>query len=517
MNPNFDRMTPAEVELYERIQSFSPDRPGDRFPFSKRLAKENGWSPEYTERAIGEYKKFTFLAMVAGHIVSPSEQVDRVWHLHLTYTRSYWEEFCRDVLQQPLHHEPTRGGESERVKFHDLYDRTLESYERFFGEVPPPDIWPPAKIRFGKDLHFVWINTRENWILPKIDWLSFGKVKRKKIKFIFVLLLISMMIISGHSSAGTLHLIDFTGQPFSPPQLPPRTTAETLDPIDFTGPRFLFFYSLISLFGLGIAYWSRRSLCSTNNGNPPPENLTPYEIAYLAGGKSRVRTTAIASLLQQGFAEIVDDPSSNPPKAIGIKKEVDLNSITDPIEKEVAQKISRGDEINALLFYARLNLEYKLKERLQQLGLLLTEQRAAKAHIYPAMILIFLLGLGVLKILVGLSRGSPVLFLIFLCFGLLYLSGQLFQKPSVSVSGERFLAEFRNRQYSSLKTANKDDPELLLSIAMFGTGVLVWKDCWPELYRVLYPSVSRPNSNDGGGGCGGGGCGCGGCGGCGCG
>ena len=51
---------------------------------------------------------------VEHRLVQPSsEQVDAAWHLHLTYTRSYWDRFCKETLGQPLHHDPTRGGPAE--------------------------------------------------------------------------------------------------------------------------------------------------------------------------------------------------------------------------------------------------------------------------------------------------------------------------------------------------------------------------------------------------------------------
>src|SRR3712207_2625356 len=101
-------------ELYQRIQAFPLDTADAHLPFSQRLARDNGWTIEYTQRVIDEYKKFIFLAVVAEHPVTPSDQVDQVWHLHLLYTRSYWEEFCPKVLQMPLHHGPTQGGSRER-------------------------------------------------------------------------------------------------------------------------------------------------------------------------------------------------------------------------------------------------------------------------------------------------------------------------------------------------------------------------------------------------------------------
>jgi hypothetical protein len=43
--------------------------------------RANGWSRPFALRAIEEYRKFVFLALVADHQVTPSDQVDQVWHL----------------------------------------------------------------------------------------------------------------------------------------------------------------------------------------------------------------------------------------------------------------------------------------------------------------------------------------------------------------------------------------------------------------------------------------------------
>jgi hypothetical protein len=107
------------------------------------------------------------LAMVAGHPVTPSDPVDQVWHLHLTYSRSYWEDFCPNALGKALHHEPTRGGWTEQQRFTEWYQQTLESYERLLGHLPPSDIWPASAIRFGGEEHFVRINKACYWLIPK--------------------------------------------------------------------------------------------------------------------------------------------------------------------------------------------------------------------------------------------------------------------------------------------------------------------------------------------------------------
>ena len=115
-------------------------------PFSARLARENGWSRAFVAKAIEEYRKFCFLAVHADHPVTPLDEVDQVWHLHLTYSRHYSDALCRDTLEQPLHHGPTEGGVAEDRKFHDWYENTLASYRRYFGE-PPNDVWPAAHER----------------------------------------------------------------------------------------------------------------------------------------------------------------------------------------------------------------------------------------------------------------------------------------------------------------------------------------------------------------------------------
>src|SRR5690242_10295867 len=72
-----------EDPLWIRIAGFLLDDPEAKMPFSCRLARDNGWSHDYACRVIAEYKRFCYLALVAGHPVTPSEEVDQAWHLHL--------------------------------------------------------------------------------------------------------------------------------------------------------------------------------------------------------------------------------------------------------------------------------------------------------------------------------------------------------------------------------------------------------------------------------------------------
>lgn len=141
-------------ELHDRIMAFDIDGGPSDFTFAMKLAKQQKWTREYTERVIQEYRRFLYLGAVEGH-VSPSPPVDEAWHLHLTYTVSYWERLCGEVLGKPFHHNPSRG-RKESAKYSQLSETTLEMYERVFGEIAPADIWKssPSKPEF--------------WMIPKV-------------------------------------------------------------------------------------------------------------------------------------------------------------------------------------------------------------------------------------------------------------------------------------------------------------------------------------------------------------
>jgi hypothetical protein len=153
-------MNILELTTWNRLLALDFDAADAALPFSKRLAQENGWSAALAGRAIEEYRKFCFLAVHTGHPVTPSDGIDQVWHLHLLYSRHYWENLCRDALEKPLHHGPTQGGAAEDHKFGEWYEATLASYRRYFGE-PPADLWPAAEERFDPRHRFVRIDRRD--------------------------------------------------------------------------------------------------------------------------------------------------------------------------------------------------------------------------------------------------------------------------------------------------------------------------------------------------------------------
>ncbi len=153
--------------LYASITTFNIGEPSDALTFTERLARENAWSISYTRRCLLEYKRFLYLAASTKQPQTPSDQIDQAWHLHLTYTRSYWQSLCEQILRMPLHHEPTKGGDLESKRFITQYQNTLECYRQEFDQHPPPDIWPNVEHRFGTNNQFVRLNLDHHWTIRK--------------------------------------------------------------------------------------------------------------------------------------------------------------------------------------------------------------------------------------------------------------------------------------------------------------------------------------------------------------
>ena len=164
-------MGALSTDLWQRLAAYEIGPEDASLTFARRLSRENRWTDSFTKRVIREYKRFCYLAKTARHEVTPSDAVDQVWHLHLTYSRDYWETFCPQVLGAELHHGPTAGGGRERTRYYDQYAATLKSYEEAFGEPPPGDIRPDAHRRFVIDPRAVRVNSHDALIMPR-RWIA---------------------------------------------------------------------------------------------------------------------------------------------------------------------------------------------------------------------------------------------------------------------------------------------------------------------------------------------------------
>lgn len=168
-------MNPLYVKLQNFFNSWIEDHD---FSFVDRLAYENNWSRNYALRVSREYIKFIFLASISPKPITPSDQVDQAWHLHLQYCEKYNE--MNSFLPHPVLHGPTKGGEEERDKFSDWYSYTKNLYLETFNIPPPDDIWTSNDHRFNIAPLGYRVNPRESFVMNK--------------KFFYFLLTINLII-----------------------------------------------------------------------------------------------------------------------------------------------------------------------------------------------------------------------------------------------------------------------------------------------------------------------------------
>ena len=195
-------MVKTNLKLWEKISNFSLDNPEASFSFTDRLARENGWSIEFSKRVVDEYKKFIYMSVVSGKALTPSDEVDQAWHLHLVYSYSYWVEMCENTLGGfRLHHGPTKGGMTEKKRYDDQYSQTLEFYQNEFGYEAPRDVWPSHDVRFGK-INFRRVSMHDNYVLNK------EKVKKHTLSLATVLFTLfgAVLFLSAKPSDGELEL-----------------------------------------------------------------------------------------------------------------------------------------------------------------------------------------------------------------------------------------------------------------------------------------------------------------------
>ncbi|MEJ6394124.1 hypothetical protein V8J82_12700 [Gymnodinialimonas sp. 2305UL16-5] len=133
-----------DPELWARLKAYVFDGPGSA-PYSVKLARAEGWDADLTADVIEEYRRFLYLTQISDRQVTPSQMVDAAWHMHLTFTRDYWEDLCPNVIGKQVHHQPCAGDE-EMPRYRDQFAATKALYEAEFGAEPPAEIW-------GRDHH----------------------------------------------------------------------------------------------------------------------------------------------------------------------------------------------------------------------------------------------------------------------------------------------------------------------------------------------------------------------------
>lgn len=139
----FDDLVPPH--LFDRVAAAFGTTDASTHAFAAKVARKQRWTTPFALRAIGEYKKFVYLGMVADFSVTPPAVIDAVWHEHLLFSRAY-RDFCRDVLGRPFDHHPELMPSREQTRvFQEQYAATLALYRAEFNANPPAAVWATPK------------------------------------------------------------------------------------------------------------------------------------------------------------------------------------------------------------------------------------------------------------------------------------------------------------------------------------------------------------------------------------
>jgi uncharacterized protein (TIGR04222 family) len=507
-------MSESLAELIERVENFEIDPGPKEFTFAARLARENRWTPGFAERVIREYKRFCILAVHSGHPVTPSEQVDQAWHLHLTYTRSYWDRFCGSVLGRPLHHEPTAGGAAEGQKFEDWYTRTLASYERLFGERPPADIWPPPAKRFSRLNDWKWYNAGRYWLVPRPS-AAFSLV-------VATLVLLSL--------CGCLALVT-TG----PQAVQTRPPVNVFTQLPAASVFAMLVHAALTLACMAYVFRTTDQL-KLDSGEYSPPTETPEaleslaklgveEIAVLAGGARRLTILSLLRLQSLGCAEM-GKPYWYLPRMVVAKP-----GCTEPtagIDQTVLGGLRANNDINSLVQSTKTHYQDAV-QRLESAGLRYPSRIRSDSLLLAALLPLLLwpvLSLGFLR------NAACVIPLMFSVIAAVVGIAANFRSTRVTPAG-RWVLQQKHQQALAADVPETIDrgpavsDPLMLHFALAGVAFAMNLPEFRETAESLKRNLPEPSSaagngcgisEDAGGGCGGGcssGSGCGGCGGCG--
>jgi uncharacterized protein (TIGR04222 family) len=290
-----------------------------------------------------------------------------------------------------------------------------------------------------------------------------------------------------------------------------------MNPFDLRGPEFLLIYLCFSLAVIVAIVLLRRS---AESGPAPKIDLgDPYLIAYLRGGEHEALRVAVISLVDRGMLAMDD-------RIIRRANHVANDMVKHPIEYEVLKKFGDPGEASSVFKDDNLkSLLWSYRDKLERAGLMPAAdvRRGRLMRLLPALMALGVA--GVIKIVIGISLGRPVSFLVVMMIAAMVIAF-LSSFPRLTARGKATLSDVTNL-YSGLRTRvyslspGSASAELAMFAAVFGVAALA---ATPFGYaRTLFPqatsssscgsscgssdSSSSCGSSDGGSGCGGGGCG----------
>jgi len=431
---------------------------------------EQNWTPDFTKRAIAEYRRFLFLCCISPGGAAPSQPVDEVWHQHLTYTRSYWVDLCQGVLGRELHHFPSAGGPAEDAKHRQWYSDTLAFYRDIFDGEPPEDLWPSA------------MKTKPLPDLPRFNWKSPPGAG-------VALLMVIPFIFSGIAYG-------------------------SLSPFALGAPHFLVFFGVYAAALIGslvIVRLAVQSAMAPLIDESFPADLSPFQVADSLYGKHRAVQTGIVDLIQRNLLEVSASKRFRVMKGGYIPRHLESNPLIPGFADE---------EEGSLLSYDDIANRWYARERFSHPGLTalagLSTQK--EPFLQGTVFLIAFYGMALARLLQGFLNGRPVGYLFFMTFALTIVGAAVWQALSRQSIIRRRVKTLYEQQLAEYGDLDRTVPLFVLegnsAIAGFAEGVLL-----TSVFAAVRPAKGdggmmgdSGSSCSSGSGCGGGGSsGCGGC------
>lgn len=463
--------TAEERALWARLCAYRfGDDQVEEHAFLARVAKDAGVRIEVARDAVGEYRRFVFLACVADEEMTPSRLVDAVWHAHLTDSRAYWEVFCPTVLQRPLHHQPGRGETGDQARFRMQYEATLDAYRRWFGE-QPATIWPapgaPAEqVRSASDEE----TKRTLAGARAIQGGSAGSGGWRRPPWP---VLASALLYAGLALGSGNAL-----------------------PWEWRGPAFLCLYAMLIVLciwaGARIRRWLLRRPDTLHAA------LDEEQLAYLAGGAARVAELRFVRLLMHGAVELVEGGDGQRAR-FRLRGGAGLPPPLQPWYRSIAS-IQIVDEALATL----RGQTWSLEDALADAGAWTSAGRNLAICLAGAAPLLALVLLGVVRLVVGMQRERPVegLTMLMLVAGAAALV-MMFRSVRVTRAGERALSqssEHARTVRSTVSSGTADQGEVLRALAVVGSVGLL-QTPWEMFHQLRAPVTAKAGDGSSIAGC----------------
>ena len=163
------------------------------------------------------------------------------------------------------------------------------------------------------------------------------------------------------------------------------------------------------------------------------EELDPFEAAVLADGERRAAAAALTQLLEAGALELDGE-------RVACKRP--LPTEATKLERRLYEAVRKRRTCTVATALSRCaSATAELRASLENRGLLETPASFADARTWTSIVWVPVLLLGLTKLMVGMMRGKPVLFLLLACAATVFALVLFRRVPYRTIRGERVLSK----------------------------------------------------------------------------